>query len=680
MKALALSMLGSLCSMCVVTDDALAHGGQYRGPEDIVPPGGFGPGGRPVPGGPTSGPRGPVGPGQPGPGVPGAGPGTRGPGFGGGGGPGGGGRTGGISLSDDLAKWYYWWEFNKDPFLNLKEAIHAGVTVTGGDEIYFGPSRRNNGTDSLRPRPGDLQRVLISLKRVMDQTDNRDIVSSCLIALGKVGRDHKTFEVLPLIRTHLTSLDQEIRETAAVAMGITQMPSAIPDLIDLARDTQRGRQLCDRPAVDYRTRSFACYALGLVAHSTGDIGSKRACYEALADVLEKSTESMTDRNVPVAAINGMRLLHVDAGTEAASKLRSDCVDTLWTYYQKAAGQGEQHVQSHVPPAVAQLLGRGGDPDGKYKDVFANELAGKYGKRRNEIYQSSAIALGILCQPGERLTADAKYSDALLRYFRKGKDQQTRWFCLMSMGKIGGAKNRSELLKVFDKGIKATVKPWAAISLGVLAHNAMKTSSTGMPDETIGRALHASLTKVKNDQTQSAIAVALGLCKYRDAAGDIEELLQKYKSRDEFAGYLCIGLALMDSRESQELIHGLVKSSVRRPELLKQAAIALGKMRDKSVRITLEDMLRDPGKQNVASLSSIASALGFIGDRKSIDPLAKMLFDESITPLSRAFAAVALGGVADKEMMPWNSKIAVDMNYRAAVETLTNQTSGVLDIL
>ena len=46
----------------------------------------------------------------------------------------------------------------------------------------------------------------------------------------------------------------------------------------------------------------------------------------------------------------------------------------------------------------------------------------------------------------------------------------------------------------------------------------------------------------------------------------------------------------------------------------------------------------------------------------------------------AFAAVALGGVADKELLPWNSKIAVGMNYRASVETLTNQQSGILDIL
>ena len=41
---------------------------------------------------------------------------------------------------------------------------------------------------------------------------------------------------------------------------------------------------------------------------------------------------------------------------------------------------------------------------------------------------------------------------------------------------------------------------------------------------------------------------------------------------------------------------------------------------------------------------------------------------------------SLGGVADKEPLPWNVKIAVGNNYRAAVETLTNQLSGILDIL
>ena len=106
---------------------------------------------------------------------------------------------------------------------------------------------------------------------------------------------------------------------------------------------------------------------------------------------------------------------------------------------------------------------------------------------------------------------------------------------------------------------------------------------------------------------------------------------------------------------------------------------MGKLGDKRVADDLQKLLTD-GEPNLAKLSAIASALGFIGDQRTIAPLKKMLFDSQLQDLSRAFAAVALGGVADKESLPWNSKLGVNTNYRAAVETLTNKSTGILDIL
>ncbi len=37
-------------------------------------------------------------------------------------------------------------------------------------------------------------------------------------------------------------------------------------------------------------------------------------------------------------------------------------------------------------------------------------------------------------------------------------------------------------------------------------------------------------------------------------------------------------------------------------------------------------------------------------------------------------------VADKEKLPWNAAIGANLNYRAAVETLTQAGNGILDIL
>lgn len=48
-------------------------------------------------------------------------------------------------------------------------------------------------------------------------------------------------------------------------------------------------------------------------------------------------------------------------------------------------------------------------------------------------------------------------------------------------------------------------------------------------------------------------------------------------------------------------------------------------------------------------------------------------------LGCAFAVVGLGGLGDKEDVPWNLELARFLNYYATVVTLTNQVSGVLDI-
>jgi HEAT repeat protein len=125
--------------------------------------------------------------------------------------------------------------------------------------------------------------------------------------------------------------------------------------------------------------------------------------------------------------------------------------------------------------------------------------------------------------------------------------------------------------------------------------------------------------------------------------------------------------------------GVVPQAVRRPRLLQQAAIALGVLGDKDVADQLQKLIREE-ETNLSKMSAIASSLGFIGDRRTINPLVDMLFDTQLGALSRAFAAVALGGIADKEPLPWNSRIAVNINYRASVETLTNQSTGILDIL
>ena len=689
MKKLILAGLSCAGALALLPETAHAHGGQYRGPLDVVPPHGGGKRGTGT-GTPPAGPRypglrGPITP-RPGrtastastppsrPGHPAASTGPR-----------------GIQLSSDLSRWEFWWEFNKDPFIRLKDAIHANTVVSGSDKYFLGATQRVASRDSLAPSEQDkLHVILPSLKKAIESTDQRDINSSCMVAMAKIGRDHPDFKLIEVFEPRLAQRSQEIRETAALALGIAALPQArnLDLLLSLATDGDLGRKASDQPEVNDRTRSFACYGLGLLAYANSDLAIKRKAFAALRALV--NDDGLRNRNIKVAAINGMGLLNISASDEADKQLLSEALDCLEGYYSKELGVGEQLLQSHVPPAIAKLL-HNDHPDAtvieRFKTLFAADLSQKGPAKRssNDIARSAALALGQLCQPvdDENADADSEYTRLLLATWHSHKDAQTRNFSMLALGQIGGKWVRSELLKAFGKAGKSLEKPWVAMAMGVYAfekYEQQKAAGRSIEvEEEFGRTLQKALTNVKDPDAVSACAVALGLVQYANGADSLRQLLIKSRSKDNLAGYLCIGLALMNDRRSIEDIRDIVQKSVRRPDLLKQAAIALGKLGDKSVADELQGLLAD-GDTNLAKLSAVASALGFIGDRRTIAPLKRMLQDDQLTDLSRAFAAVALGGVGDKETLPWNSKIGQNMNYRASVETLTDRTAGILDIL
>jgi HEAT repeat protein len=597
--------------------------------------------------------------------------------------------TGGSDALDaDFTSWVYWWGLNRDPYLLLKDAVNAAVPASGSEEVYLGPTRMRPARDSMAPSETTKRDVILpALKKAIDSTDNNDIASSCMIAMAKVGRNRDDFTLREVFLPRLKSPVQEISETAALALGIAALPEqeSVEALLALAGDTAAGRALCDRAQVNERTQSFAIYGLGLIAHTNADLALKRHIFAALRHHVDDGTA--TSRNVMVAAINAIGVLDASPASADGRALIDEALQCLRDYYQKSLGAGAQLLQAHVPPAVVKLLGRD-HPDAelvaRWKQTFLDDLADATRDRRGrDLARSCVLALGQLCAPvTDDKGADAAICARLLDVAHSHKDAQTRYFAMLALGQIGGAWNRTLLLRGFDKAGESLEKPWFAMALGVLAfrerERALAHDQTPLPDEDIGRALRQALTDVKDPIAQSAFAVALGLCHYQPAGEELRTLLARSKSKADLAGYVCIGLALMGDQDAVGDITTLVAASQRKPELLKQAAIALGKLGDKRVADQLQRMLVDA--PDLAALAAIASAIGFIGDARSIEPLRQVLADEHLPALSRAFAAVALGGVGDKERLPWGSKIAANMNYRAAVETLIGNGAGILDIL
>ncbi|MFY9344546.1 MAG: HEAT repeat domain-containing protein, partial [Planctomycetota bacterium] len=599
----------------------------------------------------------------------------------------------GAQIDDDLTTWNYWWEFNKDPFIRLKDAVQQGGPQTGSDDFYLGGTRRNDAKDLLKPSSEQiLGEVLPALKKAIDSTDQRDITSSCMVAMAKIGTNHPEFNLIDVFKPRLKRNDQEVRETAALALGISALGDAdsVDLLVGLALDKDKGRAESGG-SVDDRTRSFATYGLGLTAFKTTNVEIKRQAFAAMKELL--ADDRVANRNPKVAAIQGMSLLNIGAGSDAEKTLLAEVVDALRVYYLKSLGSGEQLIQAHCPTAIAKLIGRDHEKSEFFKDLFAADLQDKQEKqfsnpKRSSIYipQSCAMALGLMVRPhddkDEKKCPDAKYSKLLLDTWHDHKDTQTRNFALLSLGLIGGTQNRETLLDQFDKASKDQQKPWCAMALGVYTffkNHANSKAGINEADSLIQDTLTKAMKDSRTPSLTGALAIALGLSKTTDAADEMRRRMLDNVAKEEMAGYLCIGLALMNDTKSIEDIRNVVKQSVRRFDLLQQAAVALGKLGDKRVAEDLQALMTE-GEPNFAKLSAIASALGFIGDSRTIAPLKKMLFDDKLGYLSRAFAAVALGGVADKEPLPWNSKIGVNTNYRASVETLTNKQTGILDIL
>ncbi len=649
MKLPSKSSLAPWLAACCLAGALPAHGGQYRGPGAPAMPGVPMPPGTPVP---TT----------PGPGTP---------------------VTGAQPTIPEEASWQVWWELNKDPFVQPQPGALAGPT-TGSDDFYLG-RRRGVRAETLAPNAIDvLETVVPALVALLEKDRNRDVQTACLMALAKIGRAPQDVDLEALFAARLARDNQEVRETAALALGVAGRPAAVPLLLSLLRDEPAGRKLCEREKVEDRTRAFAAYGLGLLCDRVADAAVQRLACDALTTALADPREA--DRNVLVAAVHGLGLLRAPGDEPAFASVRRDAADALTRFLRRDEGPGLQFVQSHGLQALARLAVDDPAIDAQLKERCRDELLGKDARRSRavDLDRSAILALGERCASDEDGKGPDAALSALLAELRGShRDEQARHFATMALGRIGGARNRERLLNALPTARKAIDRPWVALALGVLAHEARRADRAaggdGAPDAFVGEALATQFAAAREPGLVSALGVALGLAGHRDAAPAMRERILGEPGKEDQAGYLCIGLALMRDRGSVECLRTAMAGAARRPAVLQQAAMALGMLGDKTAARELTERLAADG-QNLATFAALAMAIGRIGDRSSVGPLLGVLADPSRAELPRAFAAAALGGVVDARAVPWSFRISEGVNYRAAVETLTNRSAGVLDIL
>jgi HEAT repeat protein len=151
--------------------------------------------------------------------------------------------------------------------------------------------------------------------------------------------------------------------------------------------------------------------------------------------------------------------------------------------------------------------------------------------------------------------------------------------------------------------------------------------------------------------------------------------------ENLRGYAATALGLLRSTGSAPLLRTVIVEKTRyRPGLLREASIALALIGDRSIVSYLVDRLR--AATTMIESVAAASALGYVGDVRALDPLVAILRDTNANETTRAFAAVALGQICDKEALPWNAKLAADASWLGAPPTFFDPLlgKGVLDLL
>ena len=547
----------------------------------------------------------------------------------------------GALLGSDLTQWQFWWEFNKGMYKPPR---------TAGKKL---------GAKSKK-------RIVDGLKKAMLGDDNRyRIAPACMIALAKIG-GHATF--LADLKKFLVNKQGRLSELAILAMGILGRRDSISDLIELASDSPDGRKLASRKAIDVRLRSFAFYALGLVANETEDISVQKPIFKAVQKLF-LDAERLRDE-IAVAAMTSIRLIRLDDSKEGKilTKIIARFLSNLMLDPKQTA-----LLRSHAILALASHGGRTGDDKAQLLKQLVDLLRKEMPTWGSWIHQSVALALGQMGDPRE-----VAVIDALEWYMYSGRDVQTRYFCAIALGQIGGKKAQMFLLKAL-RGLRRSAKPWCALGLGIMSHQQRRIGAGDRVKPAVAEELLHLFQTTANRLHAAGYAIALGLMQYKKAANAIAKKVSVWKLDEEPSGYLMRSLGLMGDVSSTEQILSIVQTEVRRPMLQMHGSLALGMLADKECIPALIDLLR--GRKNtVTSLASFALALGQIKEPALVDEPITLLEDETSPRLNRAFAAVALGIFGSEKLLPWNNALLRATNYRANVEAMSGRRSGIFDIL
>lgn len=657
---------------------AVYHQPHYAGPGDRVPPSTAPP---PGGGGPTTGgPSQPAAPGRTGGRRPRPGPSAPLPRA-----PLARGRSGLTGGADEPPGWELWWELSREGLLGLRRRL-LGAEGPHSAAAFLGFESRT-APERLRPTPDVLRaRVLPVLLGCLVEDGSTDLATASAIALARIANDldeASATRVAEALCARLAHPEQEVSETAALALGILGRDASAPLLAELLGDAPEGRRWVARSAVPDRTRVFAAYGLGLVARRSADAPVRAAAAAALAAGLRESA-AFARPDLPVACVIALSRVPLPdeelplAPRQASGiRTRADVVRLLLA--RTGSREGGRLVQAHATAALgACAAGEGLDP--ALRNAVVRALTRRLAAHEADAAsrRGATLALGALVAP-----QDEEACRQLIAAAERGAEPGARLLAHLALGQAAArcastpaiARSlRAPLLSALEgSGDRAR---WSALALGLELRTI--AGSGRETDQGLGAALVHALEGSSAPADLAALAAACSLAEPADAGPALRAALDRVALDGPRAG-LFLALGMVRSGDALVTLRATLREAAFRPMLLREAALALALLGDPEVGAALVERLA--AARSGSAQAALAQALGRIGEASSLLALARLAADSGRPSGARAFAAAALGQIGDRDLDPWSLPYAQGCLFTDLTETLVAPAgNGVLDIL
>jgi len=494
--------------------------------------------------------------------------------------------------------------------------------------------------DTARPSPEFIRRNLIPhLVRTLADP-SACVRDSAVIALGKVGGASE----VKVLNRMLRDPNRSVRSAAVIALGLLQSEAAIAPLCAVVRAGEKGIELRGGRKPETSLRATAAIVLGLQEDHASD--------EMLETLMQTGMSRSESLEVKVNATIALGLVRCpDAAVDRLARHLKRLAASTWEY---------TRIRTHAVVALGRLLkGNSVPADAATVKMLSRLLLGD---PDNQVRRSAAIALGVVDTDAELAPVVVS---RLARHLLSDRDNPVRNFSALSLGRVGGPRAFDTLARcaVRERSQRGT---YAALGLGILCKRIASNTDLAARRQQGLKVLRRVFMKARNLSLKAGYAIALGIAGDHDAGPLLLKAMKTVKDPDT-RGYLAVAMGMVKFTPAMEYLRDTLRTANNMPALEMQTAVALGLMGNRDVSTFLVESLAKEKSGHVQA--SLTQALGFIGDRRAITPLVRIMKDGNGSAITRAHACAALGSIGEDSSLPVLSNLFNGHNYLSSTPSL-----------